>query len=76
MLQQCGSVSQRCATCDNDLLQADLVKALATRANGLPLVVVLMHGGGFDIDWMQKLPTVNAILAVGFPGQVGLSAWL
>eukprot|EP00775_Hariotina_reticulata_P008295 gene8295-8481_t len=51
--------------------KADLVKALATRASGLPLMVVLMHGGGFDIDWMQKLPTVNAILAVGFPGQEG-----
>lgn len=52
--------------------QGDLVKALATRAQGLPLVVVVMHGGGLDIGWMKDMSAVNALLAVGFPGQVGL----
>eukprot|EP00882_Tetradesmus_deserticola_P032521 GHRQ01036957.1.p2 GENE.GHRQ01036957.1~~GHRQ01036957.1.p2 ORF type:complete len:109 (-),score=33.98 GHRQ01036957.1:233-559(-) len=51
--------------------QADLVRALARRAPGLPVVVVLMHGGGLDVGWMDRLPAVSAMLAVGFPGQVG-----
>ena len=50
--------------------QADLVKALASRAPGLPLVVLLMNGGGLDVGWMERLASVGAIMAVGFPGQV------
>jgi hypothetical protein len=50
--------------------QPDLIKALARRAPELPLVVVLMHGGGIDVEWMQQLPGVKSILSVPFPGQV------
>lgn len=50
--------------------QPDLIKALARRAPGLPLVVVLVHGGGLDVGWMQEVPAVRAILSVPFPGQV------
>lgn len=50
--------------------QSDLIKALARRAPNLPLVVVLVHGGGLDVAWMQQIPSVKAILSVPFPGQV------
>jgi hypothetical protein len=50
--------------------QSDLIKALARRAPDLPLVVVLVHGGGLDVAWMQQIPAVKAILSVPFPGQV------
>lgn len=53
--------------------QPDLIKALARRAPGLPLVVVLMHGGGLDVSWMLQIPAVKAILSVPFPGQVRCS---
>lgn len=50
--------------------QADLIKALARRAPSLPLVVVLVHGGGLDVGWMQRVPQVKSIISVPFPGQV------
>jgi hypothetical protein len=53
--------------------QPDLIKALGRRAPGLPLVVVLMHGGGLDVGWLQGLPSVKALLSVPFPGQVRCS---
>jgi hypothetical protein len=56
--------------------QPDLIKALARRAPGLPLVVVLMHGGSLDVAWMQRIPAVKAILSVPFPGQVSTAAVL
>lgn len=55
--------------------QPDLIKALARRAPDLPLVVVLMHGGGLDVAWMQAVPQVKAILSVPFPGQVCMCGW-
>jgi hypothetical protein len=51
--------------------QADLVRALARRAPGLPVVVVFFNGGGLDVGWIDRMPAVSAMLAVGFPGQVG-----
>jgi hypothetical protein len=50
--------------------QADLVRALARRAPGLPVVVVLFNGGGLDVGWIDRMPAVSAMLAAGFPGQV------
>lgn len=50
--------------------QADLIQALAKRAPGLPLVMVLMHGGGLDVGWVDRSRAVAAMLAVSFPGQV------
>jgi len=55
--------------------QPDLIKALARRSPELPLVVVLMHGGGLDVAWMQAVPQVKAILSVPFPGQVCMCGW-
>jgi hypothetical protein len=51
--------------------QADLVRALARRAPGLPVIVVLFNGGGLDVGWIDRMPAVSSLLAVGFPGQVG-----
>ncbi|KAF6262012.1 glycoside hydrolase superfamily [Scenedesmus sp. NREL 46B-D3] len=51
--------------------QADLVRALARRAPGLPLVVVLFNGGGLDVGWIDRLPAASAMLSAGFPGQEG-----
>ncbi|KAF8063677.1 BXL3 [Scenedesmus sp. PABB004] len=51
--------------------QADLIKALALRAPGLPMAVVLMHGGGLDVGWMAAIPQVASMLALAFPGQEG-----
>jgi hypothetical protein len=51
--------------------QADLIKALDNRTPNVPLVVVLMHGGSFDVAWMNQVPSVKGILSVPFPGQVG-----
>lgn len=50
--------------------QADLLRALARRAPGLPVVVVLFNGGGLDVGWIDRMPAVSAMMAAGFPGQV------
>lgn len=50
--------------------QADLIKALDNRAPRVPLVVVLMHGGGLDVGWMKQVPSVKGIVSLPFPGQV------
>jgi beta-glucosidase len=56
--------------------QADLARALARRAPGLPVIVVLFNGGGLDVGWIDRMPAVSAMLAVGFPGQVGATMQL
>jgi hypothetical protein len=55
--------------------QADLIRALARRAPGLPVVAVLFNGGGLDVGWIDRMPAVSAMMAVGFPGQVRGDKW-
>ena len=51
--------------------QEELLKTLVKRAPGLPLVVVLLHGGPLEIGWLAKHNSVAAIISAGYPGQVG-----
>ena len=44
----------------------------AARRTSTPLIVVLIHGGPLDVEWLQTSPRVGAILSMWFPGQVGL----
>ena len=43
----------------------------AAKRTSTPLVVVLVHGGPLDVEWLQTSPRVGAILTAWFPGQVG-----
>jgi hypothetical protein len=50
--------------------QQELLKTLVKRAPELPLVVVLLHGGALDIEWMVNHKNIAAIMSAGYPGQV------
>ncbi|GAB4820706.1 hypothetical protein N2152v2_007752 [Parachlorella kessleri] len=52
--------------------QMDLIQAAAKRTS-TPLVVVLVHGGPLDVEWLQTSTRVGAILTAWFPGQGGAS---
>lgn len=49
--------------------QLDLIQATAQRTNA-SIVVVLIHGGPLDVEWLQNSPRVGAILTAWYPGQV------
>ncbi|CAN6373296.1 unnamed protein product [Urochloa humidicola] len=50
--------------------QGELISAVAKASKG-PVVLVLMSGGPIDIAFAQNDPRIDAILWVGYPGQVG-----
>ena len=51
--------------------QAALLDAVASAANGAPLVLVVISGGPVDLTAAKSDPRVGAILVAGYPGQSG-----
>lgn len=51
-------------------VQLDLIQAVAASAKG-PAVLVMMNGGAVDITWPLASTNIGAILAVGYPGEMG-----
>ncbi|KAL6517661.1 Endo-1,4-beta-xylanase 2 [Orobanche minor] len=50
-----------------------LVSEVAKASNG-PVILVIMSGGGMDVQFAKDDPKVTSILWVGFPGQAGGAA--
>lgn len=53
--------------------QQVLVSAVASVSKG-PVILVIMSGGGIDVQFARDDPKVTSILWVGFPGQAGGAA--
>lgn len=41
------------------------------RMTNTPLIVVLIHGGPLDVQYLEESDRFDAILTAWFPGQVG-----
>lgn len=54
-------------------VQPDLIQAIA-KLTTTDIVLVLINGGGVDVDWAVRSPRVKAILTAWYPGQEGGSA--
>ncbi|KAL7119455.1 hypothetical protein ACP275_02G064500 [Erythranthe tilingii] len=54
--------------------QEYLITQVAESSNGRPLILVVMSGGGMDIQFAQQHPNISAILWAGFPGEAGGAA--
>ncbi|VFQ76348.1 unnamed protein product [Cuscuta campestris] len=54
--------------------QSVLVSEVAKAAKGRPLILVIMSGGGMDVQFAKDDPSVTSILWVGFPGEAGGAA--
>ncbi|KAK9839864.1 hypothetical protein WJX81_007210 [Elliptochloris bilobata] len=54
-------------------MQETFVRLLA-RLTSTPLIVVLVHGGPVDVEWLQESPRVGAILTAWYPGEMGAQA--
>ena len=39
------------------------------KRSSTPIVVVLVHGGPLDVEWLQRSPRVAALLTAWTPGQ-------
>ncbi|GFP98668.1 beta-xylosidase/alpha-l-arabinofuranosidase 2 [Phtheirospermum japonicum] len=50
-----------------------LVNEVADASNG-PVILVIMSGGGMDVQFAKDNPKISSILWVGFPGQAGGAA--
>ncbi|KAK6156888.1 hypothetical protein DH2020_011136 [Rehmannia glutinosa] len=50
-----------------------LVSEVANVSNG-PVILVIMSGGGMDVQFAKDNPKISSILWVGFPGQAGGAA--
>lgn len=53
--------------------QSVLITEVASVAKG-PVILVLMSGGGWDIQFAKANPKITSILWVGFPGEAGGAA--
>ncbi|CAA2933820.1 beta-xylosidase alpha-L-arabinofuranosidase 2-like [Olea europaea subsp. europaea] len=53
--------------------QSILVSAVANVSKG-PVILVIMSGGGMDVQFAKDDPKVTSILWVGFPGEAGGAA--
>ncbi|KAM7478943.1 hypothetical protein LguiA_027156 [Lonicera macranthoides] len=50
--------------------QSQLVSAVANVSKG-PVILVIMSGGGMDVQFAKDNPKITSILWVGFPGEAG-----
>ncbi|KAL2477491.1 Beta-D-xylosidase 4 [Forsythia ovata] len=53
--------------------QSILVSAVANVSKG-PVILVIMSGGGMDVQFAKDDPKITSILWVGFPGEAGGAA--
>ncbi|CAI9103982.1 OLC1v1002582C2 [Oldenlandia corymbosa var. corymbosa] len=53
--------------------QATLITQVASVSKG-PVILVIMSGGGWDIQFAKDDPNIHSILWVGFPGEAGGAA--
>ncbi len=51
--------------------QQDLISAVATYANGCPVVLVIMSAGPVDISVAKEDSRIQSIMWVGYPGEAG-----
>lgn len=47
-----------------------LAPQAAAKRTSATIVVVLVHGGPLDVEWLQLSPRVGAVMSAWFPGQV------